>query len=256
MPDSPYSSWFNTAGPQRSYSIQQASPRFAGMKWTQDVMGSNLPTALGMAGGQSDKEVKKQDETFQSAGTPFDPLMGYLSGRGALTVGDETMPQPSTNWSDDANPKKFSSPAGQLSISPGGGFNLASSRGWGVAGDPMTKSLGVTAPVNVAGNQGTVGLQGSFNQYNPYISGTFQFGRPALAFDNQEDQFSRPARAFGNREEINTQQAASTVDAALGPAQQPEVRSEPSARERADKLIDEFRSSAGRDLNSPTTWRN
>jgi hypothetical protein len=242
MPDSPYSSWFNTAGPQRSYSIQQASPRFAGMRWTQDVMRSNLPTALGTAGGQSDKEVKEQDKTFQSAGTPFDPIMGYLSGSGALTVGDETMPQPSTNWSDDANPKKFSAPAGQLSISPGGGFNLASSRGWGVAGDPMTKSLGVTAPVNVVGNQGTVGLQGSFNQYNPYISGTFQFGKPAIK--------------FGNQEEINTQQAASTVDAALGPAQQPEVRSEPSARERADKLIDEFRSSAGRDPNSPTTWRN
>jgi hypothetical protein len=252
MPDSPYSSWFNTAGPQRSYSIQQASPRFAGMAWTQDVMGSNLPTALGTAGGQSDKEVKEQDKTFQSAGTPFDPIMGYFSGRGALTVGDETMPQPSTNWSDDANPKKFSSPVGQLSISPGGGFNLTSSRGWGVAGDPMTKSLGVTAPVNVAGNQGTVGLQGSFNQYNPYISGTFQFGRPAIA--------------FGNQEEIDTGKTEVAVNNALGVNQtydvdkktytEPYIRPEPSARERADRLIDEFRSSAGRDLNSPTTWRN
>ena len=242
MPDSPYSSWFNTAGPQRSYSNQQATPRFAGMKWTQDVMGSNLPTALGTAGGQSDKEVKEQDKTFQSAGTPFDPIMGYLSGRGALTVGAETMPQPSTNWSDDANPKKFSSPAGQLSISPGGGFNLTSSRGLGVAGDPMTKSLGVTAPVNVAGNQGTVGLQGSFNQYNPYISGTFQFGRPAIE--------------FGNQEEINTGKAESAVTAALGPEQQTKTRLGLSAREEADQFINAFRNSDGRDPNSPTSWRN
>jgi hypothetical protein len=242
MPDSPYSSWFNTAGPQRPYSIQQASPRFAGMKWTQDVMGSNLPTALGMAAGQSDREVEDQDKTFQSAGTPFDPIVGYLSGMGALTVGDETMPQHSTNWSDDANPKKFSSPAGQLSISPGGGFNLTSSRGWGVAGDPMTKSLGVTAPVNVAGNQGTVGLQGSFNQYNPYISGTFQFGRPA--------------QAFGNQEEINTGKAESAVTATLGPEQQTKTRPGLSAREEADQFINAFRSSGGRDPNSPTTWRN
>jgi hypothetical protein len=234
VPDSSYFNWFNSAGPQRSYAMQQARPTFAGAGWAQNMMGNNLPTALGTAAGQSDREVKDQDKTFQSRGTPFDPIMGYLSGAGALTKGDST---------------------GQVSISPGGEFNLMSSQGLNIAGDPRTKSLGITAPVNVAGNQGTVGLQGSFNQYNPYISGRFQFGRPAQAPGNQEDQFSRPARAFGNQEEINTQQAASTVNAALGPAQQPEVRPGLSARDFLNQKIDEYRSSGGRDPNSPSSWR-
>ena len=220
MPDSSYFGWFNSAGPQRSYAVQQAKPTFAGAGWAQNMMENSLPTAWGTAAGQSDKEVKDQDKTFQSKGTPFDSIMGYLSGAGALTNGDST---------------------GQVSISPGGGFNLMSSRGWSVAGDPMTKSLGVTAPVNVAGNQGSIGLQGSFNQYNPYISGTFQFGRPALA--------------FGNQEEINTQQAESAVNTALGPAQQTEVRPEPSARDFLNQKIDEYRSSGGRDQSSPSSWR-
>lgn len=238
MPDSSYFDWFNSAGPQRSYAFQQASPRFAGMAWTQNLLGSDLPGALGTALSQSDKEVKDQDKTYMRSGTPFDALAGYLSGRGALTVGAETMPQSSTNWSDDANPKKSPPPVGQLSISPGGNFNLSSSRGWSMAGSPRSKSLGVTVPA--FGNQGTVGLQGSFNQYDPYISGTFQFGRPA--------------QAFGNQEEINTGKAESAVTAALGPEQQAETLLKPSVREQADQLINAFRSSGGRDPNSPTSW--
>jgi hypothetical protein len=252
MPDSSYFDWFNSAGPQRSYAMQQASPRFAGMAWTQNLLGNDLPGALGTALSQSDREVKDQDKAYMRSGTPFDALAGYLSGKGALTVGDEIMPQSSTHWSDDANLKKSPPPVGQLSISPGGDFNLSSSRGWSMAGSPMSKSLGVTVPA--FGNQGTVSLQGSFNQYDPYISGKFQFGRPAQALGNQEDQFSRPARAFGNQEEINTGKAESAVTAALGPEQQAETLSKPSVREQADQLINAFRSSGGRDLNSPTSW--
>jgi len=200
MPQSSYFNWFNTAGPQQSFAVQGANPRFAGMAWTQNLLGSELPGALGTSLGQSDREVKDQDKTYMRSGTPFDAIAGYLSGSGALTVGDETTPQSSTNWSDNANPKKSPPPVGQLSISPGGSFNLSSSRGWSVAGNPISKSLGVTVPA--FGNQGTVGLQGSFNQQNPYISGTFQLGRPAGVFSNQE--------------EIDINKTQSSVNSALG----------------------------------------
>ena len=121
---------------------------------------------------------------------------------------------------------------GTLSLAPGGSFELKSPQGFSVTGDPVMRSLGMNVPVGGGNNRGTIGLQGSWGA-DPSIQANFQFGRPSPVVSSSEQ----------------------VVNDALGPAQQPEVRSEPSARDFLNQKIDEYRSSGGRDKNSPSTWR-
>jgi len=147
----------------------------------------------------------------QGATGPFKSLWNYVSGTGALNVGDDT---------------------GTLSISPGGSFNLRSPQGFGITGNPAMKSLGVNVPVGGGSSKGTVGLQGSWGT-DPSIQANFQFGQ-------RTPSFSSPEQAVNN---------------ALGPAEQPAAQVEPSARNFLDQMIDKYRSSEGRDPNSPTSWQ-
>jgi hypothetical protein len=150
----------------------------------------------------------------------FSPILKYLSGQGDLSV--------SQNDSKDE-------PLSRFSIGPGGTFNLQNLQsGFSVSGDPSSKSIGMHVPVNIGGNKGTIGVEGSWNPFDPSIGAKFTFGG-----DKEPGGFS----------------PEQTVTTALGPEQQTETRSELSAREQADQLISAFRSSGGRDSNSPSTWQ-
>ena len=121
---------------------------------------------------------------------------------------------------------------GTLSLSPGGSFELKSPQGFSVTGDPVMKSLGMNVPVGGGNNRGTIGLQGSWGA-DPSIQANFQFGKKSLIGSSPEQ----------------------AVDEALGPAQQLETQVEPSPRDFLNQQINKYRSSGGRDLNSPTTWQ-
>jgi hypothetical protein len=175
---------------------------------------------------QSPRNFKSSLEEFfnRSGGkvgssiSPLDMLSGFVSGRGGLSAGDET---------------------GSFQLNPGGSFSLTSPTGFSVSGDPMSKSLGVDLPVSVGKTKGTVGLQGSFNPIDPSIQARFKFGQ----------------RSMPVPEEIGSVKAESSVSGAVSPWQAPpEKSSQPTARELADQFINQYRSSGGRDPNSPSSW--
>lgn len=152
------------------------------------------------------------------------PLVQFLSGQGPLSI--------TQNDSEDK-------PLSRFSVGPGGVFNLQNLQsGFNFTGDVRGKAIGMDVPVNIGGNKGTVGVQGSWGNFNeqgsPYIKANFAFG------GNKQPIISSPEQA---------------VTAALGPEQQIETRPELSAREQADQFINAFRSSGGRDPNSPSSWR-
>jgi len=177
--------------------------------------GSQFMPAIGqykLTQGALNKGIQNVTGSFDQGATgPFKSLANYVTGSGALQAGDDT---------------------GTLSLSPGGSFELRSPQGFGVTGNPINKSLGMTIPVGGGGNRGTVGVQGSWGA-DPSIQANFQFGKPFPSVSSPEQ----------------------AVNGALGPAQQPEVRPEPSARDFLNQKIDEYRSSSGRDQYSPSTWR-
>jgi hypothetical protein len=161
--------------------------------------------------GAVDRGIQNITGAFdQGAAGPFKNLLNYASGKGALQAGDET---------------------GTFSIAPGGSFELRSKQGFGVTGNPVNKSLGVTIPVGREEGRGTVGLQGSWG-LDPSIQANFQFG-------TKFPSVSSPEQA---------------VNDALGPAQQPELRPGISPRDFLNQKIEEYRSSGGRDPNSPSSW--
>lgn len=127
---------------------------------------------------------------------------------------------------------KVQDDTGTLSLSPGGSFELKSPQGFGVTGNPAMKSVGITVPIGSGSNRGTVGLQGSWGA-DPSIQANFQFGQ-------KTPSFSSPEQAVNN---------------ALGPAEQPAAQVEPSARDFLNQMVDKYRSSGGRDPNSPTSWQ-
>jgi hypothetical protein len=150
----------------------------------------------------------------------FSPVLKYLSGQGDLSVGE--------NDSEDK-------PLSRVSIAPGGTFNLQNLQsGFSISGNPRSRSVGVHVPVNIGGNKGTIGVEGSWNPSDPSIGAKF---------------------AFGGNKETNGFSPEQVVTAVLGPEQQIETRPELSAREQADQYINAFRSSGERDPNSPSTWR-
>ena len=100
----------------------------------------------------------------QGAEGPFKSLWNYASGTGALKVGDDT---------------------GTLSLSPGGSFELRSPQGFGVTGNPVNKSLGISVPVGGGGSRGTVGIQGSWG-LDPSIQANFQFGKRSPSVSSPE----------------------------------------------------------------------
>jgi hypothetical protein len=114
----------------------------------------------------------------QGATGPFKSLWNYVSGTGALQVGDET---------------------GNLSLSPGGSFELRSPQGFSVTGDPRNKSIGADVPVNIGGNKGTVGIQGSWGNFNeqgsPYIKANFAFGGNRQTLGSSPEQAVNAALA-------------------------------------------------------------
>ena len=124
--------------------------------------GSQFRPALGqykLTQGALNKGIQNVTGAFdQGAAGPFKSLVNYVTGSGALQAGDET---------------------GTLSLSPGGSFELRSPQGFGVTGNPVSKSLGMTIPVGGGGSRGTVGVQGSWGNFNeqgsPYIKANFAF---------------------------------------------------------------------------------
>ena len=185
--------------------------------------------------------VKQEDPTLPSqlggilaSGTSklpqFGGLPAFLSGSGMLTLQDQT---------------------GSFNLGPGGAFNLQKLRvvddqtgevkptGFRAYGNPMNQSLGAEFPVEVFGSKGTIGLEGSFNKYAPYAGLRFKFPDPAI-LDKQ------PAR-------VSEVQAVSNALDSAGFKQNQEAPSE-TAREFLDKKIEQYRSSGGRDPNSPSSW--
>ena len=159
------------------------------------------------------------------------PFAQYLSGQGALTVSE-----------DDG--QKDSKPKSQFSIAPGGAFNLQNLQsGFSVSGDPRNKSVGVSVPVNIGGNKGTIGVEGSLNSFDSSIQTRFAFGgKRQPVIDNSEQQVNA---ALG----INQ-----TYDPDKKVYSGQYTRPEPSARELEEQQTREYRSSGGRDTNSPSTW--
>ena len=114
----------------------------------------------------------------QNSFGPLGSFYNFLSGKGALNVGDDT---------------------GSLSLSPGGSFNLQSKKGWSVRGNPANQSLGVDIPVGRGGGRGTVGLEGSFSQQDPYIKANFAFGgNAAQQTSNPTDEINKALLPYGN----------------------------------------------------------
>jgi hypothetical protein len=164
----------------------------------------------------------------------FSSLGQFLSGQGALSVS-----QPIFKEKEEIGKEQFS-------ISPGGGFNLQKFDmknqpiGFGVTGNPTTKSLGVDFPV---GN-GRVGLEGSFNSFDPYVKANFAFkGNKQPVVDNSEQQLNA---ALGLNQRYDQDKQIYT---------EPYTAPEPSARDFLNQKIEEYRSSGGRDPNSPSSWR-
>jgi hypothetical protein len=113
---------------------------------------------------------------FQGASggySSFTPVVKYLSGQGDLSAGE-----------NDSKNK----PLSRVSIGPGGTFTLQNLQsGFSVAAKPSNKSINVTVPV---GN-GRVGLEGSWNNVDPYVEAKFAFGsnkQPVV--DNSEQQIN------------------------------------------------------------------
>jgi hypothetical protein len=107
----------------------------------------------------------------------FSPFVKYLSGQGDLSIGE-----------NDSKDK----PLSQFSIGPGGMFNLQNlQNGFSVSGDPRSKSLSMYVPVNIGGNKGTVGVEGSWNSFDPSIGAKFAFGQGKQpVVDNSEQQLN------------------------------------------------------------------
>jgi hypothetical protein len=186
------------------------------------VQPQDKPFFLNPVGFKDDFISRFQGALGSNAG--FSPILKYLSGQGGLSVS-----QPIFKGKDEIGKE-------QLTISPGGGFNLqridedGQPNGFSVTGDPLTKTLGFDVPVG----SGKVGLVGSWNNINPYVKAEFAFGGKKQPIGSSPEQ---------------------AVTAALGPDQQTETRPKLSAREQADQLIEAYRNSGGRDPYSPTTWQ-
>lgn len=153
------------------------------------------------------------------------PFVQYLSGQGPLSI----------TQNDSEN-----KPLSRFSVEPGGVFNLQNLQsGFSFTGNVRNKSVGADFPVNIGGNKGIVGVEGSLNNVDPYIRAKFAFGqRPQLPVDDSEQKVSSALNAVG----LN--QANTSSDS-------PEL----SARDFLNQMVDKYRSSDGRDPNSPSTWR-
>jgi hypothetical protein len=138
MPDSSYFGGAQAGLP--SAPMGQFMPAIGQFKWNED------PISKGMRNIEGGLD--------QGAAGPFRSLWNYVSGTGALKVGDDT---------------------GTLSLAPGGSFELRSPQGFSVTGNPRDKSIGADVPVNIGGNKGTVGVQGSWNSFDPSIQAKFVF---------------------------------------------------------------------------------
>jgi hypothetical protein len=154
-------------------------------------------------------------KTSQNAPDPMTHLMNYMLGLGALRVGDDT---------------------GSFVLNPGGGFEVSSPKGFSVTGDPSMRSANVTIPVKFGDNRGTIGLEGSWG-FDPSIQAKFKFGSKNPSLSNPEQ----------------------VVDQAVAPYQQPYdpgtyAGGVTTARDLLNQTIAEYRSSGGRDPNSPTSW--
>jgi hypothetical protein len=112
---------------------------------------------------------------FQGASSGYGavtPLAQYLSGRGLTLQGDDGK--------------------SQFSIAPGNAFNLQNLKsGFSVTANPVGKSIGVDVPVNIGGNKGIIGVEGSWNSVDPSIRAKFAFGQNKQpVVDNSEQQLN------------------------------------------------------------------
>lgn len=200
-----------------------------------------------------EKLVKVPDSSYfggSQSGLPSGPMGSFIPTQGQFKLNQDSLSKGIKNVTgafDQGSEGPFKSlwnyvsgtgalqagdDTGTLSLSPGGSFELRSPQGFGVTGNPAMKSVGITVPVGSGSNKGTVGLQGSWGT-DPSIQANFQFGQ-------RTPSFSSPEQAVNN---------------ALGPAEQPAAQVEPSARDFLNQMVDKYRSSGGRDPNSPTSWQ-
>lgn len=112
-----------------------------------------------------------------------------------------------------------SDPTGSFSVSPGGYFNLQSSKGWGISGSASQKSLGV----NIGQPDNNISIEGNFGP-DPGVRLGFQFGQPKIQSNVPVDYSGR---------------AKESVESAI-PSRQDDY-AEPSAREYLDKKLAEYR---------------
>lgn len=160
----------------------------------------------------------------------FTPFVQYLSGQGPLSI----------TQNDTREKLVEDKPLSRFSVSPGGEFNLQNLQsGFSFTGNVRNKSVGADFPVNIGGNKGIVGVEGSLNNVDPYIRAKFAFGqKPQLPIDDSEQKVSSALNVIG----FNQTNMSSGSP-------------EPSARAFLDQMVDKYRSSGGRDPNSPSTWR-
>ena len=184
----------------------QSSKEFIPKNWFESSEEFS-PNAL-LRGINARVEGHKQ-ETGKTHG-PIQFLQNFLSG-GQLQAADET---------------------GSIGITPGGQLNLTGPQG-SFNVDPRAQSAGFQFPV---GN-GQVGIQGSWNKYNPSAEVSFNFGNKPNRVANKQFDFS------------GLDQWESKPQEKTGA-----LYNDPTPQEELERQLLEYRSSGGRSTNSPSSW--
>lgn len=198
-----------------------------GGRWDQQIQ--SVPRQSALTAGSLYKGVEEAiGRASQVNPGPMQSLVNFVSGKGALNINDST---------------------GKFQLSPGGSFNLNSPQGFSVTGNPINKSLGVTVPFGKDQGKGAITFEGSWNQYDPNIGVRFEMGKnkiPSLSNPEQSvTQSLQGKEADTNDLTLNFLRQKIGLTSTVG---------EPSAREQANQLIDLYRSSGGRQSDSPSTW--
>ena len=157
---------------------------------------------------------------------PIQFLQNFLSG-GQLLAADEKDDEKSER--DPRDPIKIT---GSIGITPGGQLNLTGPQG-SFNVNPRSQSAGFQFPV---GN-GQVGIQGSWNKYNPSAEVSFNFGNKPNRVANKQFDFS------------GLDQWESKPQEKTGA-----LYNDPTPQEALEKQLLEYRSSGGRSLSSPSSW--
>jgi hypothetical protein len=164
--------------------------------------------------------IRSPGQPIQSVYSTLSPHLPGIWSKPRLNRGSSG-PNPVDTLFNTLRSGSFSAsdPTGSFSVSPGGYFNLQSSKGWGISGSASQKSLGV----NIGQPDKQVSIEGNFGA-DPGVRLGFQFGQPKIGPDVPVDYSGR---------------AEASVESAIPSRQDTFTR--PSAREYLDKKLAEYR---------------